>query len=71
MHKKREKSKLRFFIYKKFKKLFYFFTCILPDYVPNESYIEFSKDSHMRAGFLLRSQKSLWQTTHEMMHFQA
>ena len=26
---------------------------------------------YTRAGFLLRCQNSLWQTTHEMMHFQA
>ena len=30
MHKKTEKSISIFFIYKKFKKQFYFFTCILP-----------------------------------------
>ena len=30
MHKKTEKCTLRFFIYKKCKKQFYFYTCILP-----------------------------------------
>ena len=53
---------------------FIFFTCILPDYVPHESSKEFLKNSHFkntRAGFLLSCQNTLWQTTHEMMHFQA
>ena len=57
MHKKTEKCILRFFIYKKFKKQFYFFTCILPGYVFNESPKEFWKNSNfenMRAGFLRR-----------------
>ena len=39
----------------KFRKQFYFFTCILPDYVSHESLNEFWKNSHfenMRAGFL-------------------
>ena len=66
MHKKTEKSILRLFIYKKFKKQFYFFTCILPGYVFNESPKEFCKNSNfenMRAGFLLWCQNSLRQTT--------
>jgi len=38
----------------KFRKQFYFLTCILPDYVPQESLKEFWKNSHfenMLAGF--------------------
>ena len=46
MHKKTEKSILRFLIYKKFKKQFYFFACILPSYVFNESLKEFWKNSN-------------------------
>jgi hypothetical protein len=52
---------------------FYFFTCILPDYVAYERPKEFWKNSHfenMRAGFLLRCQNSLRFFTPEMMHFQ-
>jgi hypothetical protein len=40
----------------------------------HESSKEFWKNSHfenMRADFLMRCQKSLWQTSPEMMHFQA
>ena len=51
-----------------------FFTCILPDYVFLESPKEFWKNNdfeNMRASFLRRCQNSLWQTSHEMMHFQA
>ena len=57
-----------------FKKAFYFFTSILPDYVSHESLKEFWKNCHfenMRADFLRRCQNSLWQTSPEMMHFQA
>ena len=74
MHKKTEKSILRFFIYKKFKKQFYFFTCILPGYVFNESPKEFWKNSNfenMRANFIRRCQNSLRQNSPEIMHFQA
>ena len=42
-----------------FKKAFYFFTSILPDYVSHESLKEFWKKSHfenMRAGFLKKCQ---------------
>ena len=46
MHKKTDKSIFKIFIYKKFKKQFYFFTCILPDYVFHESSKEFWKMSH-------------------------
>ena len=49
-------------------------TCILPDYVGHESSKEFWKNSHfenMRADFHRRCQNSLWQTSPEMMHFQA
>ena len=43
-----------------------FFTCILPDYVGHESIKEFLKNNHfenMKAGFLLRCQNSLRQST--------
>ena len=62
------------FINKKFIKRFYFFTCILPDYLCHESLKEFLKNSHIekiRADFLRRCQNSLRQTSPEMMHFQA
>ena len=71
MHKKTEKSILRFFIYKQFK---FFFTCILPGYVFNESKKEFWKNSsfeNMRANFIRRCQNSLRQNSPEIMHFQA
>ena len=74
MHKKTEKSKLRFFIHKKFKKQFNFFTCILPGYVFNESPKEFWKNNkfeNMRANFISRCQNSLQQNSPEIMHFQA
>jgi hypothetical protein len=48
------------------KKQFYFFTCILPDYVFHESPKEIWKNSHfekMTAGFLWRCQNSLWQNS--------
>ena len=54
MHKKTEKSILRFFIFKKFKKQF-FLTCILHGYVFNESPNKFWKNSNfenMRANFI-------------------
>ena len=50
------------FINEKFKKRFYFFTCILPDYVSHESPKEFWKNKYfenMRAVFLLRCQNPL------------
>ena len=50
------------FITKKFKNRFYFFTCILPDYVSNDSPKEFKKNKHfenMRAVFHLRCQNPL------------
>ena len=53
---------LQFFINEKLKKFIYFFTCILPKYVPYEITKEFWKISHfenMTAGFLLRGQNSL------------
>ena len=43
MHKKTEKSKSRFFIYKKLKKQFYLFTCILNGYFFNESQKNFGE----------------------------
>ena len=51
-----------------------FVTCILPDYVGHDCSKEFWKNSHfenMRADFPRRLQNSLWQTSPEMMHFQA
>ena len=74
MHKKTEKSILRLFIYKKFKKQFYFFICILPGHVFNESLKEFWKNSNfenMRANFLRRCQNSPRQNSPELMHFPA
>ena len=74
MHEKRDKSIIKNFISKKFRKWFYFFTCILPNYLIHKSQKEFWKNSHFentRAGFLLRCQNSLWQNTSEIMHFQA
>ena len=74
MHKKTDKSIFKNCISEKFRKQLYFFTCILPDYVFHESPKEFWKNNHfenMRASFLRRCQNSLWQTSHEMMHFQA
>jgi hypothetical protein len=53
---------------------FYFFTCILPDFVSHETSKEFWENSHfenMRADFFRSCQKSLRQTSPEMMHFQA
>ena len=52
----------QFFIHKKLKKLFYFLTCILPNYVTHEITKEFWKNSlfeNMLTGFLLRCQNSL------------
>ena len=37
MRKKPDSTRFKKFISKKFRKWFYFFTCILPDYVPHES----------------------------------
>ena len=74
MHRKKDKSILKDFIYKKFKKQLYFFTCILLGYVFNKSPKEFWKNSNfenMRAGFLRRYQNSLRQNSPEIMHFQA
>jgi hypothetical protein len=62
------------FIYKKFKKQFEFFTCILPGHLFHENPKEFWKNSHfenIRAGFLRWCQNSLWQNSPEIMHFQA
>ena len=60
--KKYDIFKLKIFINKKFWKTFYFFTCILPDYVAHDITKEFWKNSHfenMTAGFLLRCQNWL------------
>ena len=55
---KRIRQKIyQFFINEKFNKILNFFTCILPNYVPNEIIKEFWKNSHfekMTADFLLR-----------------
>ena len=72
MHKKPELSIFKIVLVKSSGKNF--FTCILPDYVFHEIPKEFWKNNHfenMRASFLRRCQNSLWQTSHEMMHFQA
>ena len=69
--KKYDSSKLTIFISEKFKKLFYFFTCILPDYVAHDITKDFFLNSHfenMTAGFLLRCQNLLRYFTPEMMH---
>ena len=63
----------QFFINKKLKKIFYFFTCILPNYVPHDITKEFWKNSHfenMTAGFLHRCQNRLRRNTPEIIHFQ-
>ena len=62
VREKYDLSKLKIFINKKFGKTFYFFTCILLDYVAHDITKEFWKNSHfenMTAGFLLRYQNSL------------
>ena len=62
VRKKYDSFKLKNFINKKFWKIFYFFTCILSDYVAHDITKEFWKDSHlenMTAGFLLRCQNWL------------
>ena len=74
MHKKTDKSVLKNCNSEKFRKQLYFFTCILPDYAFHESSKEFWKNDHfenMRASFFRSCQNLLWQTSHEMMHFQA
>ena len=74
MRKKTDKTKFKNCTSEKFIKQHNFFTCISPDYVFHESPKEFWKNNHfenMRASFLRRCQNSLWQTSHEMMHFQA
>ena len=74
MHKKTDKTKFKNCISEKFRKQHNFFTCISPDYAFHESSKEFWKNNHfenMRASFLRRCQNSLWQTSNEMMHFQA
>ena len=53
--------------------MFYFFTCILPQYVADEITNEVWKNSHfesMRADFPLRCQKSLRCNTPKITHFQ-
>ena len=63
VRKKYDSFRLKIFSNKKFWKTFYFFTCILPDYVAHDITKEFWKNSHsenMTAGFLLRCQNWLW-----------
>ena len=74
MRKKPELSIFKNCISEMFRKKLNFFTYILPDYVFHESPKEFWKNNqfeHIRASFLRRCQNSLWQTSHEMMHFQS
>ena len=74
MHKKIDKNIFKNCIGEKFRKQLNFFTCISPDYVFHESPKEFWKYNNfenMGASFLRRCQNSLWQTSHEMMYFQA
>ena len=59
---KKHKSIFKNVIIEKFRKQFYFLTCILPDYVGHESSKFFRKNSHfenMRADFLRICQNSL------------
>ena len=46
MHQKYDSSKLKSFIDEKFKKIFYPFTCILPNYVAHDITKEFWKNNH-------------------------
>ena len=53
--KRKAQNYIQNFVSKKFRKQFYFLTCILPNYVFHESLKEFWQNSHfenMRAGFL-------------------
>jgi hypothetical protein len=66
MRKKYDSGKLKNFNNVKFKKTFYFFTSILPDYVAHELTKDFLKSSHFEnitTGFLLKCQNTLRQTT--------
>ena len=61
-------------INEEFNDQFYFFFSILPDSVSHESSKAFWKNRHFeitRAGFLLRCQNLVRQTSPKMMHFQA
>ena len=73
MRKNPDSTIFKKFISKKFRKLFYFSTFILPDHMHHESQKQLKKKHYenTKAGFLLRCQNSLWQTSPEMMHFQA
>ena len=74
MRKKKELTIFKNCISEKFIKTTLFFIFILPDFVVHESPKEFWKNNHfenMRASFLRRCQILLWQTSPEMMHFQA
>ena len=74
IRKKSDSTILKNFVREKFRKQFYFFTCILTDYLTHESLKVFWKNSdfeNMGASFLRRCQNTLWQNSPEMMHFQA
>ena len=61
-HLKKRQKYIQIFIKKMFKKMVYFFTCILPDYMAHDITKEFWKDrqfENMTAGFPLRCQNSL------------
>ena len=69
----KEKMYIQNFTIEKSKKIFNYFTCILPDSMANGVIKEFWKNSHfenMTASFLLRCQNSLRQTSPKIMHFQ-
>ena len=68
---KRDKSIFKKSISEKFRKKFYFFTYILPDYMAHDIPKDFLKNNHfenMTAGFPLSFQNLTWQITHKMMH---
>ena len=74
IRKKSDSTIFKNFVREKFRKQFYFFTCILPDYFSHESHKVFWKNGdfeNMGASFLRRCQNTLRQNSPEMMHFQA
>ena len=74
MRKKTDKSIVKDCIREKFRKQLNSFNCILSYYVFHESPKEFWKNNdfeNMRASSFRKCQNSLWQISHEMMHFQA
>ena len=71
---KRSQFSIQLLIQLKLQKIFYFLTCIFPDFVVDEITREFWKSSHfknMRADFPLECQNPLRWNTPEIMHFQA